>query len=87
MSPWLSVTQNGVYLPAAGDFNGDGTSDVLWSGTSETDPVWLFTTTRGQKTETSTSSYLPDPAGGEPSPFGGDFDGDGYGDVFWYRAN
>lgn len=68
--------------PVAGDFDGDGKSDVLWYG-------------RGQRRDQiyfgkGTASFLhpwPDPVvDGIFTPVAGDFDGDQRDDIFWYGA-
>lgn len=83
-----SITINGTYTPTAGDFDGSGTSDVLWNETGEEDRVSLFETTRGEHTNTHTSWIVGDAStGAESAPYAGDFDGDGFADVFWYKAD
>lgn len=67
----------GSYQPLAGDFNGDGLSDVLWYGAgSRHDGLW-FGRPRGFATTAVSIKGVYDPAVG-------DFDGDGFDDIIWY---
>jgi FG-GAP-like repeat len=82
-----SVLQEGVFLipfsPQAGDFNGDGTTDLfVWDG-ANTD-VWLYQNDQ-------VASIIPGPdalagAGWRPLT-AADYDGDGDSDVFWHNVN
>ena len=68
------------YTPFAGDFNGDGKTDVFWYAKGPTtDKVWWAV---GNAYFDSTDS-----AGiqvqGTYSPIVGDFNGDGYSDILW----
>lgn len=69
--PWAAV-------PVVGDFDGNGTSDILWSqpGTGA-DRIWLFDRNGNPVSRTVT-------IGGSYRPIVGDFDGDGVDDIFWY---
>ncbi len=79
---FTSVSHGGAADPTVADFNNDGKEDILWSQPGETESIWLFTA-RGQKTEVPTSSLLGN-QNGDAVPVGGDFNGDGIGDVFWF---
>ena len=71
---------SGTYIPAAGDFDGDGHDDVYWYGTwDQPDAMWLGTSTTGSFTHAQASqagAFLPVP---------GDFNGDGRSDIYWYE--
>ncbi|HEY3496068.1 MAG TPA: VCBS repeat-containing protein, partial [Polyangiaceae bacterium] len=83
----VEITVNGTYNPAAGDFDGNGTTDVVWSGANVTEPMWLFSDTeRGERIAIHTSSMLgSDTAGGDSVPYAGDFDGNGFADLYWFK--
>jgi hypothetical protein len=70
----------GTYVPAAGDFDGDGFDDVYWYGTWDAgDALWKGTATTGafaNGTASQAGSFVPVP---------GDFNGDGRDDIFWYQ--
>ena len=70
----------GTYVPAAGDYNGDGHDDIYWYGTwNGADTMWRGTTTPGTFTSVATSqagSFVPVP---------GDFNADGRDDIYWYQ--
>jgi hypothetical protein len=69
---------NRRYIPIPGDFDGDGTADVIWYGPGpKADYIW-WGRGRGRFTGVKTTvrrSYIP---------LAGDFDGDGVDDVLWY---
>jgi hypothetical protein len=77
------VAMDDTAVATVADLDGNGTSDILWSYPHETDAIWLFSTTRGQKRSVPTSSILGN-SNGNAKPLGGDFNADGIGDVFWY---
>ncbi len=67
------TTVNGVYKPVVGSFGKDATDDIYWYAPGGSpDPLWDFT--RGSGVPTSKAL----PAGGNYSPFSGDFYGDGW---------
>ncbi|MDY7099942.1 MAG: fibronectin type III domain-containing protein [Actinomycetota bacterium] len=76
----VPIRVSGVYEPIAGDFNGDGRTDVYWYGPGpETDNMWLANASgRGFRAATTR------PVNGTYVPTVGDFDGDGFDDIFWY---
>lgn len=75
-----TVSVGGTYVPAAGDFDGDGFDDVYWYGTWDAaDARW-----RGTKTPGSFGSVAASQAGSF-LPVAGDFNGDGRGDIYWYQ--
>lgn len=70
----------GTYVPASGDFNGDGFDDVYWYGTWDAgDAQWNGTANRGSFTSVAASQA------GSFIPVSGDFNGDGITDIFWYQ--
>jgi hypothetical protein len=78
-----SFTQSCQCIPKTGDFNADGKDDLFWYGPgSEPDRIWW-----GQ---TSLSSFASAPGStsqtvnGWYAPTTGDFDGNGYVDIFWF---
>jgi hypothetical protein len=74
---------NDTATPTVADFDGNGTSDILWSYPGVTDKIWLFSTFRGTPKSVPTSSLLASYLG-DAIPLGGDYNGDGIGDVFWF---
>lgn len=63
----------------SGDFDGNGTSDLLWENASlGRVSIWLMA--GGQKAQSAT---LASPGEGWSVAAAGDFDGDGRGDIFW----
>jgi hypothetical protein len=65
------------------DFNGDGTSDILWQNTNGQPAVWLLN---------NTAPFNEPAVGGNPGPSwqvigAGDFNGDGDADILWQNSN
>src|SRR5258706_9566502 len=65
-------------IVGAGDFNGDGKSDILWRDTSGNTAIWFM---NGSQVSSSAS------VGVVPTTWTivgtGDFDGDGHSDILW----
>lgn len=80
-SQWLNL--NDTATPTVADLDGNGTSDILWSYPGETDKIWLFSSHRGSPKSVPTSSLLASTLG-DAIPLGGDYNGDGIGDIFWF---
>src|SRR5436190_6128458 len=85
---WIASTDVGThpagYLPTAtGDFNHDGTNDLLWYNAATRDlDLWKIA---GGKWAGSVD-IGSHPAGSQPS-LTGDFSGDGTSDVLWFNAS
>ncbi|MDQ3915598.1 MAG: FG-GAP-like repeat-containing protein [Actinomycetota bacterium] len=67
--------------PLAGDFDGDGHTDLLWYLESGLEELWWGSGSGAFQVTTS-----PVDVGPERLPMRGDFDGDGRDDVFWYAG-
>jgi len=80
--PGQAIPQvQGAYGPVAGDFNGDGRSDVFWNAPAgRPDALWLGSPSGPRPGPTPRNS----PTGAQPVV--GDFNADGRGDIFWYTA-
>jgi ketosteroid isomerase-like protein len=75
----------GWQIQSAGDFNGDGRTDLMWRNTitGEVGP-WLFNA--GGTTFTGVSLTTVDPNAGWEIQGVGDFNGDGRADLMWRNA-
>lgn len=70
-APWAAS-------PSVGDFDGNGTADILWAQPgSAADTIWSFGTDGRPRAR-------PIAVNGSYRPVVGDFDGDGIDDIFWY---
>ena len=65
---------------AAGDFNGDGKSDILWQGSDGTPAIWLMDGTNVRSVGAAGSS---NPGPSWQIEAAGDFNGDGKSDILW----
>lgn len=97
-----SLGLQGAYRPFAGDFDRDGYGDLfLYGPGGENDEIrWGPLLSTESITETTLKS-LPEPipsllvaprkttydVGGSYEPVAGDFDGDGYDDIYWYNRS
>lgn len=76
-----NIQMSGTYTPVVGDFNGNGTTDILWYAPGKaSDVLWAFHTL-------SSFTVTPVNIDGTYRPFVGDFtskDGRGADDIFWY---
>ena len=71
------LSMPGTAIPLAGDFDGDGTTDIIWFQPGVgADSMWRFR--NGVPTKVAVSIT------GDYRPVVGDFDGDGIDDLFWY---
>jgi hypothetical protein len=75
-----------LYLTIAGDYNGDGRSDVFFYAPGELpEAVWNGTAAGSfNKSVPKNSGGTTIAVNGSYSPIGGDFNGDGKDDIFWY---
>jgi hypothetical protein len=72
------LSQSWAAAPTVGDFDGNGTTDILWAQPGDApDAIWFFGT-----------NGVPTPRAltirGYYRPVVGDLDGDGVDDIFWY---
>jgi hypothetical protein len=74
----IDTTPSNDQYAAVADVDDDGRDDIVWAD-SRSSQITLFSTPRGSYSWTRADT----PAGARP--LGGDFDGDGIGDVFWYK--
>jgi len=74
-----SFTVNGDYIPVTGDFDGSGTTDILWyKPGAGADYIWSFNADGTYDSE-------PFTVNGNYDPITGDFDGSGTADILWYK--
>jgi hypothetical protein len=66
-------------VTGAGDFNGDGDSDILWQNTNGQAGIWEMNGTN----VISTAAVGSNPGPSWKVVGTGDFNGDGYGDILW----
>ena len=90
-SPTPTVREPGqqvldTYIPATGDFRGDGREDIFWHGPGTT-PDWLWLGRPYDYQLGAAPGTLSFNVTGSYQPVGGDFDGDGKDDLLWYAAN
>ena len=71
-----------VVVPASGDFNGDGKSDILWRHSSGEVHAWLM-----NGTSRSSGGLLDDVDASWTVQGTGDFNGDGKADVLWRHSS
>jgi hypothetical protein len=76
-----ATNMSSTFTTFAGDFNGDGISDIYWKYQDHSTDTIMVGSTSGQFKSVAESAY------GNFVPVAGDFDGDGKTDIFWYRGS
>jgi hypothetical protein len=71
-------------IRGTGDFNGDGSSDILWQDTSGNVAIWEM---NGIAVLNPNSSFVGTVPGQWSIAETGDFDGDGKSDILWRDAS
>jgi hypothetical protein len=80
----IATTTVTVAKPAAAnDFNGNGTSDILWQNTDGTAAIWQMNGT----SLVSGANVGVNPGAAWHEIGTGDFNGDGHGDILWQNAD
>ena len=80
----LPAAAPGWKMVGTGDFNGDGTTDILWRRSNDTGEARIWLIRNGHLTA---DIGLPNPAQGWKVVGTGDFNGDGTTDILWRRSN
>lgn len=77
---YVSAPVGGSYTPIVGNFDGNGTSDILWyTPNKSADSLWLF---HGGSRQTHVN--VPESVGSPHIPIVGNFAGDWRDDILWY---
>ena len=70
------------HVKGAGDFNGDGFSDILWQNDSGAVGIWEM-----NGTTATTTAVLGNPGPSWHALGTGDFNGDGRADILWQNTS
>ena len=77
-----TFTLDNSLTPIDGDFNNDGRGDIFWYGPgSEPDSIWWGQTTMADFVAPHATTQS---VSGTYEPTSGDFNGDGYDDIYWF---
>jgi len=79
----IPVVMGGDYQPIAGDFDGNGQTDILWYSPTAPDVVWLS----GGGLPPASHRTVPVVLDGAYTPVVGNFDDRGGTDILWYRPS